>query len=265
MNRCVDACGKRAATPEALRNRLSEQTSGRRRRDAEAGKIAGRRIVFLPPTTCEARTARSVVPPSGELVAPCRTPKTRACLARDAASRQSDDRRSRLRPSWSRDDALTLPAKAAKSCRYSLRKDVSALSLDLEILSAFQTVHVPVLGDVMLDRYVFGDVQRVSREAPIPILRIPACGLHAGRCGKCCAQHRAHGGAIHPHRRRRGRCDGKDAGRDGGARARPDGIHCQRCEPENHAEDPFRRTRPAAPARRRGGRSTPSIRSCRGI
>ncbi len=66
---------------------------------------------------------------------------------------------------------MTLPAKAAKSCRCSLPKGVSALSLDLEILSAFQTVHVTVLGDVMLDRYVFGDVERVSREAPIPILR----------------------------------------------------------------------------------------------
>jgi D-beta-D-heptose 7-phosphate kinase/D-beta-D-heptose 1-phosphate adenosyltransferase len=66
---------------------------------------------------------------------------------------------------------LTLPAKAAKSCRCSLPKGVSALSLDLEILSAFQTVHVTVLGDVMLDRYVFGDVERISREAPIPILR----------------------------------------------------------------------------------------------
>jgi D-beta-D-heptose 7-phosphate kinase/D-beta-D-heptose 1-phosphate adenosyltransferase len=30
---------------------------------------------------------------------------------------------------------------------------------------------VAVLGDVMLDRYVFGDVQRISPEAPIPVLR----------------------------------------------------------------------------------------------
>ena len=28
-----------------------------------------------------------------------------------------------------------------------------------------------VLGDIMLDRYVFGDVRRISPEAPIPVLR----------------------------------------------------------------------------------------------
>jgi D-beta-D-heptose 7-phosphate kinase/D-beta-D-heptose 1-phosphate adenosyltransferase len=43
------------------------------------------------------------------------------------------------------------------------------LSLKLEIVSCFPNARVAVLGDVMLDRYVFGDVQRVSPEAPIPI------------------------------------------------------------------------------------------------
>ena len=31
---------------------------------------------------------------------------------------------------------------------------------------------VLLVGDVMLDRYVWGDVERISPEAPIPILRI---------------------------------------------------------------------------------------------
>ena len=33
---------------------------------------------------------------------------------------------------------------------------------------------VPVLvaGDVMLDRYIHGDMQRISPEAPVPVLRI---------------------------------------------------------------------------------------------
>ena len=29
-----------------------------------------------------------------------------------------------------------------------------------------------LVGDVMLDRYLFGDVERISPEAPIPVLRI---------------------------------------------------------------------------------------------
>ncbi|MBV9431727.1 MAG: D-glycero-beta-D-manno-heptose-7-phosphate kinase [Hyphomicrobiales bacterium] len=45
------------------------------------------------------------------------------------------------------------------------------MSLEYEIVSAFAGIRVVVIGDVMLDRFVFGDVQRVSPEAPIPIFR----------------------------------------------------------------------------------------------
>ncbi|HMA31501.1 MAG TPA: D-glycero-beta-D-manno-heptose-7-phosphate kinase, partial [Casimicrobiaceae bacterium] len=31
---------------------------------------------------------------------------------------------------------------------------------------------VLVVGDVMLDRYWFGDVERISPEAPVPVVRI---------------------------------------------------------------------------------------------
>ena len=33
-------------------------------------------------------------------------------------------------------------------------------------------VRVLVLGDIMLDRFVYGAVERISPEAPIPVLRI---------------------------------------------------------------------------------------------
>lgn len=35
----------------------------------------------------------------------------------------------------------------------------------------WQDVHVLVVGDVMLDRYVWGDVERISPEAPVPIVK----------------------------------------------------------------------------------------------
>jgi D-beta-D-heptose 7-phosphate kinase/D-beta-D-heptose 1-phosphate adenosyltransferase len=38
-------------------------------------------------------------------------------------------------------------------------------------LARFPAIHVLVLGDVMLDRYVLGEVRRISPEAPIPVLR----------------------------------------------------------------------------------------------
>jgi D-beta-D-heptose 7-phosphate kinase/D-beta-D-heptose 1-phosphate adenosyltransferase len=41
-----------------------------------------------------------------------------------------------------------------------------------EILSAFPGVRVAILGDIMLDRYVWGDVNRISQEAPVPIVEV---------------------------------------------------------------------------------------------
>ncbi len=38
-------------------------------------------------------------------------------------------------------------------------------------LKGAQTKKVLVIGDVMLDEYIFGDVSRISPEAPVPILK----------------------------------------------------------------------------------------------
>jgi D-beta-D-heptose 7-phosphate kinase / D-beta-D-heptose 1-phosphate adenosyltransferase len=52
-----------------------------------------------------------------------------------------------------------------------------------------QDLHPRVLlvGDVMLDRYVFGDVERISPEAPIPILRIERTEHRLGGAGSVAA------------------------------------------------------------------------------
>src|SRR5579863_3529384 len=39
------------------------------------------------------------------------------------------------------------------------------------IQSGFQAKKILVVGDVMLDRYVWGSVDRISPEAPVPVLR----------------------------------------------------------------------------------------------
>lgn len=48
------------------------------------------------------------------------------------------------------------------------------------LLSSFQQARVLVVGDVMLDRYWFGDVSRISPEAPVPIAKIERIGERAG-------------------------------------------------------------------------------------
>src|ERR1700759_3018193 len=35
----------------------------------------------------------------------------------------------------------------------------------------FRRLRVLVVGDVMIDRYILGDVERISPEAPVPVLR----------------------------------------------------------------------------------------------
>ena len=39
-------------------------------------------------------------------------------------------------------------------------------------LPSLQSVHVLVVGDVMLDRYWFGDAHRISQEAPVPVVDV---------------------------------------------------------------------------------------------
>ena len=41
-----------------------------------------------------------------------------------------------------------------------------------DILKSFQKLKVLVIGDVMLDAYMYGDVDRISPEAPVPILNV---------------------------------------------------------------------------------------------
>ena len=50
----------------------------------------------------------------------------------------------------------------------------------LEIVGSFQRVVVLVVGDVMLDRYWWGSVHRISPEAPVPVVRLERSTLAAG-------------------------------------------------------------------------------------
>ncbi|MCX6140486.1 MAG: PfkB family carbohydrate kinase [Candidatus Kapabacteria bacterium] len=49
-----------------------------------------------------------------------------------------------------------------------------------ELLSHLQGMEIAVLGDVMLDRYFWGSVHRVSPEAPVPVVDIDNESYHLG-------------------------------------------------------------------------------------
>lgn len=50
----------------------------------------------------------------------------------------------------------------------------------IDILDKFSEVNVLVIGDVMLDRYWWGGVSRISPEAPVPVVRMTHTSLAAG-------------------------------------------------------------------------------------
>ncbi len=42
----------------------------------------------------------------------------------------------------------------------------------IEIMGRFCDQHILVVGDLMLDRYIYGHVSRISPEAPVPVVRV---------------------------------------------------------------------------------------------
>src|SRR5436189_829303 len=49
-----------------------------------------------------------------------------------------------------------------------------------ELISAMRDRKVVVLGDVMLDEFIWGDVTRISPEAPVPVVNIKRESMHLG-------------------------------------------------------------------------------------
>src|SRR2546425_11314034 len=69
--------------------------------------------------------------------------------------------------------------------------DLSALQ---QLLSAVRGVRVAAVGDLMVDRFVYGDVSRVSAEAPIPILARQSESVMLGAAGNVARNVAALGG-----------------------------------------------------------------------
>ncbi len=53
----------------------------------------------------------------------------------------------------------------------------------LEIVKNFSMSHVLVIGDIMVDHFIWGRVSRISPEAPVPVVEVHADNLMLGGCG----------------------------------------------------------------------------------
>ena len=66
----------------------------------------------------------------------------------------------------------------------------------LDILAKFKGAHLLVVGDLMLDRFVLGDVERLSPEAPVPVLRVVSEDLRLGGAANVIHNIRSLGGRV---------------------------------------------------------------------
>src|SRR5438552_15867636 len=65
-----------------------------------------------------------------------------------------------------------------------------------DILQKFKRTHLLVVGDVMLDRFVWGDVERISPEAPVPVLRVASENSKLGGAAIVISNIRSLGGRV---------------------------------------------------------------------
>ncbi|MBI3420206.1 MAG: hypothetical protein HY053_08750 [Proteobacteria bacterium] len=65
-------------------------------------------------------------------------------------------------------------------------------------LEALQSHSILVVGDLMLDRFIYGQVERISPEAPIPVLRFQRETAMLGGAGNVAANLAALGGRVVP-------------------------------------------------------------------
>ena len=66
----------------------------------------------------------------------------------------------------------------------------------LSLLDRIGGVCVGCVGDIMLDRYVYGTVERISPEAPVPVLRVERTSAMLGGAGNVVRNLRALGAAV---------------------------------------------------------------------
>jgi len=71
---------------------------------------------------------------------------------------------------------------------------MKAAELSLDLAARLRGKRVLILGDVMLDQYLFGDAERISPEAPVPVIRLDQERCYLGGAGNVARNVKALGG-----------------------------------------------------------------------
>jgi D-beta-D-heptose 7-phosphate kinase/D-beta-D-heptose 1-phosphate adenosyltransferase len=70
------------------------------------------------------------------------------------------------------------------------------LSSLTEFIERFPSIRILVIGDVILDHYIFGDVSRISPEAPVPVVEVKEESFRLGGAANTVANIRSLGGQV---------------------------------------------------------------------
>src|SRR5215470_10154338 len=67
-----------------------------------------------------------------------------------------------------------------------------------QLISSFAGKRILVLGDMMLDEFIWGKVRRISPEAPVPVVEVARESYHLGGAGNVAANISALGASPVP-------------------------------------------------------------------
>ena len=70
------------------------------------------------------------------------------------------------------------------------------MSLLTEVIERFPSIRIVVIGDVILDHYIWGDVSRISPEAPVPVVEVKEENYRLGGAANTVANIRSLGGLV---------------------------------------------------------------------
>jgi D-beta-D-heptose 7-phosphate kinase/D-beta-D-heptose 1-phosphate adenosyltransferase len=70
------------------------------------------------------------------------------------------------------DEAPLTLQRSAQRTQVIEEPGMSKLTVTMDDLKRYQNLHILVMGDIILDRYIWGSVERTSPEAPVPIVRV---------------------------------------------------------------------------------------------
>ncbi|MBI3063190.1 MAG: hypothetical protein HYY83_14570, partial [Deltaproteobacteria bacterium] len=66
----------------------------------------------------------------------------------------------------------------------------------LALVGKFRRCRILVVGDLMVDRFIWGDVERISPEAPVPVLRVDSESYRLGGAANVIHNIRTLGGKV---------------------------------------------------------------------